>query len=249
VGKQAPTPGDFTGAANQQAQASQGNVQAQTQANRPNISGVGTSQQWTQGPDGQWQLAQGYGQNQGLATQLQGQAQDALSTPLDNGTAARDQAISSAYGASTSRLDPQWAQQEQLTDSGLANAGLDPGSAAYRAAKLAQSQSKNDAYNQAMASAVHEGNTAQAQTFAENMAARNTPLQQLLQLGQLAGQNPTYNTAGIGETPQLLAALMGQNSANLGAWNATNQANADAVNGATQLIGSVGGLATKAFGF
>jgi len=114
---------------------------------------------------------------------------------------------------------------------------------------LSQSQAKNDAYNQAMTGAVREGNAAQGQTFAQNQAARNTPLQQLLALGGLASQNPAYNTAGLGETPQLLAALMGQNSANLGAWQATNQANADAVNGATQLIGAAGGMAGKMFGF
>lgn len=238
MGKAAPTPGNYTGIANQQANASQRNVNTQTQANRANVNGRSSSQQWVKGPDGQWTLNEGYGANQGLADQLQQQATDAFGQPLDNGTAARDQTIDSAYKAATSRLDPQWAQRQQLADSTLANQGIDPNSAAAQAARREFSQNRNDAYGQAMAGAVREGNAAGSDVFRNNLAARNNPLQQLLALAGMGG--PSYNTAGQAETPQLLAARMAQDSEARQRWEAEQRQITDAIAAGGQLLGGIG---------
>lgn len=238
MGKAAPTPGNYTGIAQQQAGASQNAVNQQTSANRANVNGNTNSQQWVQGPDGKWTLNQGYGSAQGIANQLQNQAQNAFGQPLDNGTAARESTIDSAYKAATSRLDPQWAQREQLAQSTLANQGIDPNSAAGQAARREFAQNRNDAYSSAMAAATREGNAAGSQTFRDNLAARNNPLQQLLALAGMGG--PSYNTAGQAETPQLLAARMAQDSEARQRWEAEQRQITDAIAAGGQLLGGIG---------
>lgn len=240
MGKAAPTPGNYTGTAQQQANASQAAVNQQTQANRANVAGNTSSQQWTQDANGNWTLTQGYGAAQPIASTLQQQTQDALGQPLDNGSAARQQTIDSAYSQATSRLNPQWAQRQQLADSTLANQGIDPNSAAAQAARREFSQQRNDAYGGAMASAVREGNAAGSDVFRNNLAARNNPLQQLLALAGMQG--PSYNLAGQAQTPDLLAASMGQDAANLRTWQAQQQATADAVGAGMQGLGSLAKL-------
>ena len=238
MGKAAPSPGNYQGAAQQQSQSSQNNVNTQTQTNRADVNGRNASQQWTQGADGKWTLNEGYGQNQGLADKLQGQASDALSQPLDDGSAARQQTIDSAYGQATHRLDPQWEQRQQLSESQLANQGLDPNSAAAQGARREFSNSRNDAYGSAMNSAIHEGNAAGGEVFRNNLAARNNPLEQLRALG--GQQGPGYNTAGQAETPQTLAAMMGQDSANQRAYEAQQKQITDAISAGGQLLGGIG---------
>lgn len=244
MGKSVPSPGNYTGVAQQQANASQQAVNQQTLANRANVAGNTQSQQWTQGPNGQWTLTQGYGAAAPIASQLQGQSLDALGQPLDNGAAARDQTIDSAYGAATKRLDPQWAQREQLMQSTLANQGLDPNSEAAQAARREFSTNRNDAYSSAMAQAIREGNASGSDVFRNNLAARNNPLQQLLALAGMQG--PQYNAAGLAQSPDLLAATMGQDAANFRAWQAQQQATADAIGAGGQLLG---GIAKAAFSF
>ena len=238
MGKEAPSPGNYTGAANQQAGASQGNVNNQTQANRANVNGNTTSQGWSQGPDGKWTLTAGAGASQGLADQLRGQAGDAFGKPLDDGSTARQQTIDASYGQAQRRLDPQWAQNQQLSDSTLANQGLDPNSAAAQGAHREFSQQRNDAYGGAMANAVHEGNQAGGEVFRNNLAARNNPLQQLMALS--SQQGPSYNTAGQGETPQLLAARMAQDSAAQRQYEAQQKAITDGISAGGQLLGGIG---------
>lgn len=240
MGKAAPTPGNYTKAAQAQSEASQGAVNQQTQTNRPNIIGNTQSQQWAQAPDGTWTLTQGYGQAQGLADTLQKQAMDAYGRPLDDGSAAREQTIDSAYRAATSRLDPQWAQRQQLADSTLANQGIDPLSVAGRSARQEFSNNRNDAYSSAMAAAIREGNAAGNDVFRNNLAARNNPLQQLLALAGMQG--PSFNAAGVAQSPELLAAMMGQDSANLKQWEAMQKQTTDAIGAAGSLAGSLGKL-------
>lgn len=250
MGKQAPTPGNYTGAAQQQANASSTAVNQQTQANRPDVSGTLGSTHWTQGPDGRWTMSTGYAAGVSpIATSLEQQAAQNAGTPIDNGTSIRNKTTEAAYDQAASRLDPRFAQQDQLQASQLANMGLDPNSAAARASNLQYGQTKNDAYTSAMRSAIDSGNAAGNAAFANNIQANEAPLQQLLALAGGANGQPSFNAAGLAQSPQLLAALMGQDSANLGAWNATNQANADVAAGAGQILGGGLNLATKAFGF
>lgn len=238
MGKAAPAPSNYTGAANAQSGASQSNVNAQTNANRANVNGGTNSQQWTQGADGKWTLNQGYGGAQGIADSLTGQAQQANATPMDDGSQAREQTINSAYGQAQRRLDPQWEQRQQLADSTLANQGIDPNSAAAQGAHREFSNQRNDAYGSAMSGAIHEGNQAGSDVFRNNLMARNNPLQQLLSLAGIGG--PQYNQAGQAETPQLLAATMGQDAAAQRQWEAQQKQYTDAISAGGQLLGGVG---------
>lgn len=238
MGKAAPSPSNYQGAANAQSQSSQNNVNQQTQANRANVNGNTSSQQWHVGPDGKWTLNQGYGAAQGIGDQLQQQATDSFGKPLDDGSAARQSTIDSAYKQATSRLDPQWAQRQQIADSTLANQGIDPASQAAQAARREFSQNRNDAYSSAMAAATREGNAAGGEVFRNNLAARNNPLQQLLALAGMGG--PQYNTAGQAETPQTLAATMGQDAAAQRQYEAQQKQITDAIAAGGQLLGGIG---------
>ena len=250
MGKAAPSPGDYRGAAREQSNDSQAAVDAQTQRNRVNTQGPLGTQTWTRDAQGRPVLQQGFAEGvQPVASALQDQAASAWGQPLDNGSAARDQTIQAAYGQATSRLDPQWAQRQQLQQSSLANQGLDPTSAAARAANLDFGQQRNDAYSSAMTGAIDSGNQAQSQVFQNNLAARNAPLSALMALSGQASQTPQYNAAGRASDPQLLAATQMQDAANLGNWQASNQANSDAISGAMRGAGSiVGGIVGLAGG-
>ena len=57
--------------------------------------------------------------------------------------------VDKAYGAMTSRLDPQWAQRESAQKTQLANQGLAPGGEAYTNAMRDFNSARNDAYQQA----------------------------------------------------------------------------------------------------
>lgn len=197
-GSGAPTPPDFSKAAQQQA--ASGHI---------NQSGPFGSTSWQQGPDGQWS------QNTQLAGGLQTGAnnlenQIAHQGPLDNGTAARDQAIQATYGQMASRLDPQWAQRDESFRQQMANQGLDPGSEAYNNAYGNLSRERNDAYQGAMNNAVQQGLGAQQLTFNQNLAAQNNPYQQLSMLHGL-----TSGLSGVGPQTQFLpAASMAYQGAN-----------------------------------
>ena len=212
--KISPTPSDYRSAATQQASAQNANLAQQTQANRPNINGTLSSQQWVQGPNGQWTLNAGLGQAQGLGTTLLGQAQQANASPLDDGTSTYNQALDRVWQGATSRLDPLWQRQEAAQATQLANQGLDPSSEAARAANLQLGQQRNDAYNQAYAQAQGLAGNLAAQTFQQNMQARNNPLAQLFALNSAGSQTPQFNQAGLAQAPDILGATMAQDAAN-----------------------------------
>jgi hypothetical protein len=232
-GKGAPPPPDYSGAAQNQFQSGQESINQQTQANRPNQNGPFGSVQWTQGPDGQWTqnsaLSGGLGQ---AANNLQGQV--AGQGPLDNGTAARNQAINSAYGYATSRLDPQWKLRDEQLQTQLANQGLSPGSAAYEQATSQQGRDRNDAYNGAMASAIGQGTAAQQATFGENLAAQMAPYQQMAALHGL-GQAAGFNSAGAYSPLQALQAAGLIGNYGLQGAQMNNQVWSDLFSGAGQL--------------
>ena len=77
----------------------------------------------------------------------------------------RNQVINSLYRQQTSRLDPQWKQQEEATRTQLANQGLVPGGEAYTNAMRDQSFAKNDAYNSALNSAIGNATAQQQAQF------------------------------------------------------------------------------------
>jgi len=176
AGKNSPTPPDFTKAA-----------EAQGASARPNQNGPFGSVQWTQGPDGKWtQNASLNPQLSQAASGLEAQAAQNASTPMMTGEDARKQAIDSAYGQASSRLDPQWSQREEQQKSQLIAQGLDPSSEAYQREMGNFERSRNDAYTSAMNSAIGQGTAAQQATFNENLASRELPYTQLGQLQGLA---------------------------------------------------------------
>lgn len=230
-------PTDFGQAAAAQGAAGQAATAQQTQANRPDQQGVLGGIKWKQNPDGSWtqttSLAPGL---QGASNNLQNQI--ANQGPLDNGSAAREQAISGAYNQAVSRLNPQFAQSDQQMASTLANQGLDPNSQAYRTAMQRYGEQKNDAYNQALYSAIGQGTAAQQATFNENLAAQNNPYQQLGQLQGFANGQPGFGAAGQAQpTPYLQAA-----EAAAGMLDKTNAQNSQ--NGSDLASGTMGMLGT-----
>lgn len=247
MGKSAPSPPDFTGAAREQANASRDIAREQTWANRPNQENpFGASVQWTQGPDGQWTQRQSFGGPLGgAANALQQQAANALGQPLDfsslgalgTGDDARNQAINAAYGQATSRLDPQWDKRGDALRTQLLNQGLTEGSEAYKSAMGDFGQQRNDAYTSALSSAIGQGTAAGNSVFQNNLASRQQALseilrgrsQPLMEAQALQGflAQPSFMGASAGQAPNLLGAAQGQYNADLSSWQASNQANAD----------------------
>lgn len=247
MSKQSPPPAaNLSGAAQQQGASSQTATNTQTQANRPDQSNPFASASWTQGPNGQWQENLGFGGPLGGASgSLMQQFADANAKPFTfgNGDEARQQAFNAAYNQETSRLNPQWNQQQEQLQTQLANQGLQPGSAAYNQAMDQFSRQKNDAYQGAMNNAVNLGNQEQAQTWNQNyqsaLAQREQPLQEM---GQMMGleQMPSFTAAGAAQPTQYLPAAMGQWQEGFDTWQAQQQQQADAAKGAMQGIQGIG---------
>lgn len=161
-----PAP-DYVGAATAQGSANKDSAIATAQLSNPNVTTPYGSQKVTYSldpttgnpvpnitqslaPDQQALLT---GQT-GLSTQLMGlgnqflpKVADQLATPINSGSAQA--ATDKAYQTFKARLDPQWAQNDQVQASTLANQGIAQGSEAYNNAERTYGQQKNDAYQQA----------------------------------------------------------------------------------------------------
>lgn len=248
-----PAP-DYTGAANATAA---GNVEAAryaTKANRVNQytpygsqtyqSGVnGDPDQWRSDinltPTGQKLLDYQNASSLGLGeqtTQALGRVNDSLSKPFDYGSVqdVQDQ----SYKAQTDRLDPQWQQRQQSTETQLVNQGLRPGTEAYDNAMRDFNQGRNDAYGQARQNAI---NTA-PQTYQMATSLRNQPLNELnaLRTGSQV-TNPTFSNApqqGQTAGPDLLGAANSQYGAAMGANNAQSASASNFNNGLMNLAGT-----------
>lgn len=248
-----PAP-DYTGAA--QATAA-GNVEAAryaTKANRVNqytpygsqtyTSGInGDPDQWRSdinlSPTGQKLLDYQNAASMGLGdqtTQALGRVDQALSKPFDYGSVQDVQDAS--YKAQTDRLDPQWQQRQQATETQLVNQGLRPGTEAYDNAMRDFNYGRNDAYGQARQNAI---NTA-PQTYQMASALRNQPLNELnaLRTGSQV-TNPTFSNApqqGQTAGPDMLGAANSQYNAALGGYNAQQASNSNFMNGLMNLGGT-----------
>lgn len=238
----APQAPDFQGIANQQ-----------LQANRPNqTNAFGAGVQWTQLPNGQWSQSQSFGGPMaGVATGLQNQMAQSMSTPfslsglgqMNDGQQARDQAINSAYGQATSRLDPQWAQREEQQRTQLLNQGLDPASEAYRNSMGELGNQRNDAYTSAMNMAIGQGTAAgdsvfrnglmgRQQTIAEMLRQREQPMQELAQMQGFLQQ------PGFQQSNDMLAAAGMQGQYDMARYQADQQGLADMFGGLGSAVGS-----------
>lgn len=163
------------------------------------------------------------------------------------------------YNQAKSRLDPQWAQQEDELKTQLYNQGItDPNSDAYKQAMDQFGQQKNDAYTSAQNSATANAQSAANGQFANESTARSNAISEALSqrelpineaaalMGNAGGvQMPTFvNTPSTNIAPTdvigaySLANQVGMNNVN--AKNSYNQA----------LVGALGGAASAgAYGY
>jgi len=116
-----------------------------------------------------------------------------------------------AYANQTSRLDPQWAQQQAAFDQQMQSRGFAPGSQGYNAAYQNFMQGRNDAYSQAYNNSFQTGLNAQNQAF--NQSALPVELENQMRIS-IANGGAQEAAAGIAAN-----ASMQNNAAN----NATNQ--------------------------
>jgi len=252
MSKNSPSPPDYKGAATAEAAQSQANTAAQTQANRPNITTNTTSQQWTQGPDGQWSLNAQLSP-EARAAQLKANSVDFSKLgPIDDGSKARDQAITGAYNQASMRLNPQFAQADAKMRSRLAAQGLDPNSQAARGAESQLSANKNDAYSSAMNSAIAQGTAAGDSSFRNSMSAPNQQLAEMLKSSGLDLEN-LQKAKGLMDTPQfkgadqakqaeLLKAMAAGDMAAVRQWELDNKAQSDFYGGLFGLGGDLIGM-------
>jgi len=203
-----PTP-DYAGAAQATAAGNIDAARVATKANRVNQYTPYGNLIYTQDPNNQdsWssridlsptgQKLLDYSNNSalglgGLTGQALNRVDQSLSRPFDINSA--NDATNKAYQNITSRLDPQWAQAAEQSDSQLANQGITQGSEAYENAKRVFNQSKNDAYTQASTQAMNFA----PQTMQLDQAARSQPLNELNALR--TGSQVT--TPQFGQVPQ-----------------------------------------------
>jgi len=195
MGKKAPkppTPIDPNVISNAQSGANINTAQTQQRLNMVNSSGPTGAVNWTAdaGAPG------GYRSTVSLDPQIQG-----LVSGLEGDLAGGTRGVSDAlYGQATSRLDPQFAQDENALRVRLANQGLTPGAPAYDRAYANFTRGKNDAYNQANFSAISGGEAARS--------GRVSDLQGLFSLAPQAqyapvGVAPTDVTGAYGLNAQM----------------------------------------------
>lgn len=240
----------------------------QMQANRPTQSTPWATQNWAQDGNGQWSQSTNFNGPMGeAANNLQQQYAQSVASPfsfdqfgkMTDGSAARDQAITAAYGQASSRLDPMWSQREDQARTRLLNQGLDPSSEAYRNEMGTLGQQRNDAYTSAMNMAIGQGQSAGDSVFNNNMASRQQsiaealrqrgmPMQELQQMQgflSMPGFNQdstTYNAAADAAGANERATMAG-NSFNERAQGRQDAMSADVFNNWMKMWGSVAGAA------
>ena len=100
------------------------------------------------------------------------------------------------YGQATQMLDPQWQQAQEQQQAQLVAQGLSPNSAAFQNSMQLFNNSKNNAYNSAIYSAINAGDTEQNNLYGQNLASANYALgAQNQNYNQLMGQAGLYNSA------------------------------------------------------
>jgi hypothetical protein len=130
-----------------------------------------------------------------------------------------------AYQQAQRRLDPQFQAQEARFEQQMVNRGLQPGTAAYDAARANFDRSREDAYANARNQSLQQGLAAQQQAFGQNLS--ESELANRLRLGQMsadsaahiAGLNANTSLAGMDIQRQNFLDQLGLNrdQMNLGA--------------------------------
>ena len=180
-----------------------------------------------------------YGGQTALQGGLLGQTAQNLSQPIGN---SPQDIADKAYGAMTSRLDPQWAQREEAQKTQLANQGLAPGGEAYSNAMRDFNSARTDAYQQANLGAIQT----MPQSYQIAQGLRDMPLNEMnaLKSGSPVSM-PQFQQGmpGNAQGPNTLGATQQQ-----GAWQQAmfNQQMAQQ-NQQTQGLMGLGGAAMMAF--
>jgi hypothetical protein len=135
-----------------------------------------------------------------------------LNTPVNLATATEDKIAK--LGAA--RLDPRFEREGAALDTQLINKGIRPGSTAWHDAQLAQTQAKNDAYNQLYL-------TGRGQGAQEALTERNQPINEISALlsGSQVSQPGFTNTPTPGVAP---TDVIGANQQSLNQQNVGYQA-------------------------
>lgn len=188
---------------------------------------------------------------QGSINQGLNQVNQTFAGPAPTADAASRQRTEDAlYGRQTSRLDPQYQQQEQQLRSDLMNRGIVEGSDAWNQQMDQFQRGKNDAYQQARDSSITGGGNEEAQQLQMQLEARNNVLNALSSLRTGAqvqapqfGQTPSGATVNPAPVAQSLynnyQGALGQYGANVASSNATMGALG------TAGAGVLGGLASS----
>lgn len=254
MGAQAPAPPNYTGAAEKTAQAGNAAAEATTRANRPNQSTPFSNVNWTQDAQGNWT------QQTSLTPELQAATTGAA--PIDwaqfgtvnDGAAAREQAINAQFGAARARLDPMWDAREAASRNRLANQGLDPNSAAARNATRNLGMERSDAYQSALAGAIRSGTEAgdsvfrnsmmsRQQAIAEALRQRGMPFEDIQRAMSVMGGVPGFMGASQQRGADYLGAAGMQSADDFRRWQAEQQQAADTAKGVMSGIGSAAQLA------
>ena len=131
-------------------------------------------------------------QNWGSGTPSGGNITSGLNfggTQQVQGATGQDAATENAvYGQATSRLDPQWTQQQNQLESQLANQGISRNSAAYTQAMDNFQRQKTDAYNQANYSAITQGGAEAQRQQQMDLAAHQQQTGDISAQAQFANQ-------------------------------------------------------------
>lgn len=101
-------------------------------------------------------------------------------------SADAQKASDNAYAQATSRLNPQWTNNDNDLKAQLAAQGISENSDAYRRAQTQEAQAKTDAYNQANYSAQQMGNAQQQALYQEALSSRQQGQNEVNTQGQFA---------------------------------------------------------------
>jgi hypothetical protein len=154
-------------------------------------------------------------------------------------------ATNNAADLINARLLPQQQRDKADLETQLANQGIMPGSEAYQRAQDQLGRDQNDARQQAQLQGITLGQSQQGQQYAQEVANRNMPMNELNAIRTGAQvTNPTFQQAPQQATtsgPDMLGAAGMQNQYNMGLYNSQ-------VGAQNALLGAAGSLGGAALG-
>lgn len=185
--------------------------------------------QWTStvslSPSGQSLLDQQNKTSMGLG-HLQDAATDRVGSTLGApmpGSYDPTQETNNAASLINARLLPQQQRDHADLDTQLANQGIMPGSEAHTRAEDQLGRTQNDAKQQAQLQGITLGQSQQGQQYAQQVANRNMPMNELNAIRTGAQvTNPTFQQSPQQATtsgPDMMAAANGTNQYNMGLYN------------------------------